>query len=29
MLNTQKLDDISIKIKEMVGNSPLGDVEKT
>lgn len=28
MLNTQKLDDISIKIKEMVGNSPLGDVEK-
>lgn len=28
MLNTEKLDEISIRIKEMVNNSPLGDVEK-
>jgi ubiquinone biosynthesis accessory factor UbiK len=28
MLNTEKLDEISLRIKEMVSNSPLGDVEK-
>lgn len=28
MLNTEKLDEISLRIKEMVNNSPLGDVEK-
>lgn len=28
MLNTEKLDEISSRIKEMVNNSPLGDVEK-
>lgn len=28
MLNTEKLDEISLIIKEMVNNSPLGDVEK-
>lgn len=28
MFNSEKLDEISIKIKEMVGNSPLADVEK-
>lgn len=27
-MNTQKLEEISIKIKEMVGSSPLGDIEK-
>lgn len=28
MLNTEKLDEISLRIKEMVNNSPIGDVEK-
>jgi BMFP domain-containing protein YqiC len=28
MLNTEKLDEISLRIKEMVNHSPLGDVEK-
>jgi len=28
MLNAEKLNEISIKIKEMVGSSPLADVEK-
>jgi ubiquinone biosynthesis accessory factor UbiK len=28
MLYQEKLEEISIKIKEIVGNSPLGDVEK-
>lgn len=28
MLDMQKLDEISIKIKEIVGNSPLSDVDK-
>lgn len=27
MLNTQKLNDISIKIKEIVADSPLADIE--
>lgn len=27
-MNTDKLDEISNKIKEMVNSSPLGDVEK-
>ncbi len=27
-MNTQKLEEISIKIKEMVASSPLGDIEK-
>ncbi|MES2012610.1 MAG: accessory factor UbiK family protein [Pseudomonadota bacterium] len=28
MLNAEKINEISIKIKEMVGSSPLADVEK-
>jgi len=28
MLNAEKLNEISIKIKEMAGSSPLADVEK-
>ena len=28
MLNTEKLNEISNKIKEVVGSSPLGNVEK-
>lgn len=28
MLDTQKINEISNKIKEVVGSSPLGDVEK-
>jgi len=28
MFDTQKLEEISIKIKEIVGNSPLADVDK-
>ncbi|MDP3678148.1 MAG: accessory factor UbiK family protein [Methylotenera sp.] len=28
MLDSQKINEISNKIKELVGNSPLGDVEK-
>jgi len=27
-MNTEKISEISNKIKEMVGNSPLGDIEK-
>ena len=28
MIDTQKINDLSLKIKELVGSSPLGDIEK-
>ena len=28
MIDTQKINDLSLKIKELIVNSPLGDIEK-
>lgn len=28
MLNSEKLNELSIKIKEIIGSSPIGDAEK-
>ena len=28
MIDTQKINDLSNKIKELIGSSPLGDIEK-